>query len=46
MASAELSGRVERVVGYPPLYDMNHFQRRESTRRYSRPTPWPGRADE
>jgi hypothetical protein len=29
MASAELSRRVERVVGYPPLSDMTDPQRRE-----------------
>ena len=29
MASAELSHRVERVVGYPPLSEMNAGQRRE-----------------
>jgi hypothetical protein len=29
MASAELSRRVERVVGYPPLSEMSHPQRRE-----------------
>jgi hypothetical protein len=29
MASAELSRRVEKVVGYPPLSDMDDFQRRE-----------------
>ena len=29
MASAELSRRVERVVGYPPLCDMSDLQRRE-----------------
>ena len=29
MASAELSRRVEKVVGYPPLSDMSDFQRRE-----------------
>ena len=29
MASAELSRRVEKVVGYPPLADMGADQRRE-----------------
>ena len=29
MASAELSRRVERVVGYPPLCEMGDLQRRE-----------------
>jgi hypothetical protein len=29
MASAELSRRVERVVGYPPLAEMGDLQRRE-----------------
>ena len=29
MASAELSRRVEKVVGYPPLCDMGDVQRRE-----------------
>ena len=29
MASAELSRRVSRVVGYPPLVDMSVEQRRE-----------------
>ena len=29
MASAELSRRVEKVVGYPPLRDMGDLQRRE-----------------
>jgi hypothetical protein len=29
MASAELSRRVERVVGYPPLSEMDERQRRE-----------------
>ena len=29
MASAELSRRVEKVVGYPPLSDMGELQRRE-----------------
>jgi hypothetical protein len=29
MASAELSRRVERVVGYPPLSEMSDLQRRE-----------------
>jgi hypothetical protein len=29
MASAELSRRVEKVVGYPPLCDMGVDQRRE-----------------
>ena len=29
MASAELSRRVEKVVGYPPLCDMGDAQRRE-----------------
>ena len=29
MASADLSRRVEKVVGYPPLGDMDEFQRRE-----------------
>jgi len=29
MASAELSRRVEKVVGYPPLRDMGAGQRRE-----------------
>ena len=29
MASAELNQRVEKVVGYPPLCDMDDFQRRE-----------------
>jgi hypothetical protein len=38
MASAELSRRVERVVGYPPLSEMGDDQRRESKRRYSRRT--------
>lgn len=38
MASAELSLRVEKVVGYAPLCDMDEGQRRDSTRRCSRPT--------
>jgi hypothetical protein len=29
MASAELSRRVDKVVGYPPLSDMDGDQRRE-----------------
>ena len=29
MASAELSRRVEKVVGYPPLSEMDEGQRRE-----------------
>ena len=29
MASAALSRRVEKVVGYPPLCDMSELQRRE-----------------
>ena len=29
MASAELSRRVERVVGYPPLSELGELQRRE-----------------
>jgi hypothetical protein len=29
MASAELSRRVEKVVGYPPLVEMDARQRRE-----------------
>jgi hypothetical protein len=29
MASAELSRRVEKVVGYPPLSELSHLQRRE-----------------
>jgi hypothetical protein len=29
MASAELSRRVEKVVGYPPLLEMDDRQRRE-----------------
>jgi hypothetical protein len=29
MASAALSRRVERVVGYPPLCEMSDLQRRE-----------------
>jgi hypothetical protein len=29
MASAELSRRVEKVVGYPPLSEMDDTQRRE-----------------
>ena len=29
MASAKLSRRVEKVVGYPPLCDMSELQRRE-----------------
>ena len=29
MASAELSRRVEKVVGYPPLSEMGDHQRRE-----------------
>ena len=29
MASAELSRRVEKVVGYPPLREMGDVQRRE-----------------
>jgi hypothetical protein len=29
MASAELSRRVEKVVGYPPLSEMSDHQRRE-----------------
>jgi hypothetical protein len=29
MASAELSRRVEKVVGYPPLCEMGEGQRRE-----------------
>ena len=29
MASAELSHRVEKVVGYPPLSELDDLQRRE-----------------
>jgi hypothetical protein len=29
MASADLSRRVEKVVGYPPLAEMGDLQRRE-----------------
>jgi hypothetical protein len=29
MASAELGRRVEKVVGYPPLYEMSDQRRRE-----------------
>ena len=29
MASAELSRRVETIVGYPPLSEMGYLQRRE-----------------
>ena len=29
MASAELSHRVEKVVGYPPLSELGELQRRE-----------------
>jgi hypothetical protein len=29
MASAELSRRVEKVVGYPPLSELGDLQRRE-----------------
>ena len=29
MASAELSRRVEQIVGYPPLSEMGDLQRRE-----------------
>jgi hypothetical protein len=29
MASAKLSRRVRKVVGYPPLYEMGDLQRRE-----------------
>jgi len=29
MASAELSRRVEKVVGYPPLAELSELQRRE-----------------
>jgi hypothetical protein len=29
MASAELSHRVEKVVGYPPLSELSDLQRRE-----------------
>jgi hypothetical protein len=29
MASAELSGRVEQIVGYPPLGELSHPRRRE-----------------
>jgi hypothetical protein len=29
MASADLSARVEKVVGYPPLVEMSEQQRRE-----------------
>jgi hypothetical protein len=29
MASADLSRRVERLVGYPPLSEMSDLQRRE-----------------
>jgi hypothetical protein len=29
MASAELSRRVEKLVGYPPLSDMSDLQRRD-----------------
>jgi hypothetical protein len=32
MASAELSRRVEKVVGYPPLSELGDPQRREFTR--------------
>ena len=31
MASAELSRRVEKIVGYPPLCEMDEQQRRELT---------------
>jgi hypothetical protein len=33
MASAELSRRVGRVVGYPPLSEMSNLQCRDSSRR-------------
>ena len=29
MASAELSRRIERLVGYPPLSELDALQRRE-----------------
>jgi hypothetical protein len=29
MATAELSRRVERIVGYPPLSELSNLQRRE-----------------
>jgi hypothetical protein len=35
MASAELSRRVEKVIGYPALVEMDEGQRRESRRRCS-----------
>jgi hypothetical protein len=38
MPTAELSRRVGKVVGYPPLSAMSERQRRDSTRRYSTPT--------
>jgi hypothetical protein len=38
MASAELSRRVEKVVGYKPLSEMSAGQRGGSTRRCSKPT--------
>jgi hypothetical protein len=37
MASAELSRRVEKVVGYPPLVEMDARQRWEFTRHCSTP---------
>jgi hypothetical protein len=39
MASAELSRRVEKVVGYPPLSEMGELQRREFHERCSRLRP-------
>jgi hypothetical protein len=39
MASAELSRRVEKVVGYPPLSEMGGLQRREFHEGYSRRAP-------
>jgi hypothetical protein len=38
MASAELSRRVEKIVGYPPLSEMGDLQGASSTRRCSRRT--------
>jgi hypothetical protein len=40
MASAELSGRVEKVVGYPPLSEMSDSSAASSTRSSSTPTPF------
>jgi len=40
MASAELCRRVEKVVAYPPLCEMDHRQRREFQEACSTRTAW------